>query len=588
MTKEEIVSEYIKCAKNTPYALKTFLETYDNTMKRYVPFELFNDQLNLINDYENFNENIAVKYRQAGVSTATAAWASKILAWANKDQPEKILIVANKLDTAVELSNKIRNFLKQWPSWVNVRFDPDKDAARHYRLLNGCEVKAVATSKDALRGYTPTILIFDEAAHIEATDDFWAAAMASLSTGGKAIVISTPNGFDPIYYEVYDQALRGLNNFKISEMFWYKDPRYTKDLTLIKVEDIIDYLLRKEDYHDIPTKDFSKIPPKERDFTEIASLISEGYKPLSSWFESMVKKFKFDKRLISQELECDFLGSGDNVIDSKIIAYIRENQIKDPLSKSMGGSLWVWAEPKKDHKYVLGVDVSRGDSEDFSVIEIIDITEQEQVLEFVDKIPPDILAEVVFKWGTHYNAFVVVDLTGGMGVATARKLQELGYKHLYYDGIESQNSWKYNEKLDQRVPGINFNNKRVLIISSFEEALRHRFKIYSKRLLNEINTFIYINGRPDHTKGKHDDLIMSISMALYVSEISFGKIEKLIEQTKTLLDSWQVNENQIIDTNTVHYFNPSVSFMEEKNVFRNAPTKEQYKEYGWLFGNVKK
>ena len=57
--------------------------------------------------------------------------------------------------------------------------------------------------------------------------------MASLSTGGKVIVISTPNGFDPIYYTIYDQALRGMNDFKITEMYWYRDPRYARDLQLI-------------------------------------------------------------------------------------------------------------------------------------------------------------------------------------------------------------------------------------------------------------------------------------------------------------------------------------------------------------------
>ena len=47
---------------------------------------------------------------------------------------------------------------------------------------------------------------------------------------------------------------------------------------------------------------------KYRDYEE------QGYKPFSSWFESMSKKFKFDRRKIAQELECDFLGSGDGVI----------------------------------------------------------------------------------------------------------------------------------------------------------------------------------------------------------------------------------------------------------------------------------
>ncbi len=149
--------------KDTPYALRTYLQTFDNTKSKYVPLDLFPDQVSLIEDYENFNENIALKYRQAGVSTVTAAWASKKLAFAKKSKPEKILIIANKLDTSVEMANKIRNFIEQWPSWVGIGFSAEKNAARHFKLNNDCEVKAVATSKDALRGYTPTILIFDEA-----------------------------------------------------------------------------------------------------------------------------------------------------------------------------------------------------------------------------------------------------------------------------------------------------------------------------------------------------------------------------------------------------------------------------------------
>ena len=78
---------------------------------------------------------------------------------------------------------------------MGINFDSQKNAARHYRLTNRSEVKAVATSKDALRGYTPTILIFDEGAYIEGGEELWAASMASVSTGGKIVLISTPKWF---------------------------------------------------------------------------------------------------------------------------------------------------------------------------------------------------------------------------------------------------------------------------------------------------------------------------------------------------------------------------------------------------------
>lgn len=584
LTKEQVLIEYVKCQKDNHYALKTYLQTYDNTVSKYVPLELFPDQISLLTDYENFNENIALKYRQAGVSTVTAAWISKKLAFAKKIKPEKILIIANKLDTSLEMANKIRAFVGQWPSWVGIDFSPEKNSQKHYKLNNGCEVKAVATSKDALRGFTPTILIFDEAAFIEADDDFWAACMASLSTGGKVIVISTPNGHDPIYYEIYDQSLRNMNDFKISEMYWYRDPRYAKDLYFVKTDDIVHYLLNKEEYTNQDIISWSDIPNNERNLDEVKELQQKGYKPCSTWFEAMVKKLKYDKRKVSQELECNFLGSGDNVFDSKLMQNIKENMLKEPQNRMVSNSLWIWKEPVLGHKYVMGVDVSRGDSEDFSSFQIIDFDEREQVAEFVGKLPPDTMAEICYKWAGMYNAFIVVDITGGMGVSTSRKLQEMGYRDLYIDGVDTANKWKYDPKALEKIPGINFNNKRVQIIASYEEAMRHGFRIYSNRLYNEMDSFVYINGRPDHQKGRHDDLLMSIAMATYVAEASFASLTKVTEHTKAMIDSWSVNVNE--QSREALSFNPVIPNNGERirQFGGQNISKEDYQKYGWLFG----
>ena len=586
LSKEQILLEYAKCINDTPYALKTYLQTYDNTQSKYVPLELFNDQVTLVKDYDTCEENIALKYRQAGVSTVTSAWASKRLVFAKKSKPEKILIIANKMDTAQEMGNKVRAFVDQWPSWLGVTFSVEKNSQRHFKLTNGCEVKAVATSKDALRGYTPTILIFDEAAYINADEDFWSACMASLSTGGKVIVISTPNGFDPIYYSIFSQAIKGMNDFRITEMYWFRDPRYSKDLKLIKCNDIVHYMLNRGDYNDSEiTLDYSNIKVENRDFQEIKLKIeNEGYKPYSSWFESMAKKLKFDKRKISQELECNFLGSGDSVIPPETMKKIKENYIKEPENKFMGGAIWQWKEPVEGHRYIMGVDVSRGDSEDFSTISIIDFDVREQVLEYIGKVPPDVLAEIAFKWATMYNSFIVTDITGGMGVSTSRKLQELGYKNLYIDGVNPADKWKWDPKSQDKIPGINFNSKRVLIIQAFEEALRFDFALRSQRLFNELNTFVYVNGRPDHQKGQHDDLIMAFAMAVFVGETSFAQLEKATEQTKAMLESWTTEKNTFKDSS--QNFNPGLpaNTYNNMNYGRQQASKSDYEKYLWLFG----
>ena len=588
-SKLEQLKEYARIMKDAPYALKTYLQTYDNTQKKFVPLELFPDQIQLIQDYELYNENITRKYRQAGVSTVTSAWISRRLQLAKPENPERVLVIANKRDTAIEMANKIRHFLDQWPEWINVGFSPDKNSESRFRLNNGCEVKAVATSPDALRGYTPTILVFDEAAYIEAGEDFWAASMASLSTGGKIILISTPNGYDPIYYGVYDQALRGMNDFHITDLRWFKDPRYTKDLRWVKCSDICHYMLNREQYND------EEVVLHDFDITKYKEYEEQGYKPFSSWFESMSKKFKYDRRKIAQELECDFLGSGDGVIPGEIQENIAKNMVRVPKEKYMQGTLWQWKEPIQGHRYIMGVDVSRGDSEDFSAINIIDFDEREQVLEYIGKIPPDDLATIAYKWGILYDSFIVIDITGGMGIATSRKLQEMNYRNLYIDGINTQNVWEYNKKIMDKIPGLNFNNKRTQIVAAFEEQLRKGFQVRSNRLLNELNTFVYINGRPDHMKGSHDDAIMSLSMALYAGDICFNQLQRNDSQNKAMLESWVMSERTYEPQKTFYSYGTSLdpigsmqtdpSFFHQENPLNHS--KNAYQEYSWLFGKKK-
>ena len=60
--------------------------------------------------------------------------------------------------------------------------------------------------------------------------------------------------------------------------------------------------MNREDYNE---NDFLY----EKELDKFDGLIKDGYKPCSTWFESMVKKLKYDRRKISQELESAFLGT---------------------------------------------------------------------------------------------------------------------------------------------------------------------------------------------------------------------------------------------------------------------------------------
>jgi phage FluMu gp28-like protein len=217
LTRKEQLTEFAKCLVNPIYVIETYFSTFDKTREGIVPFKLFPRQKEIIYAYESHNRNLVTKPRQAGVSTTTAAYLAIKAGFAPKENPEAILIIANKQELAFEFLSKIKAFVSQLPRWL---WGPEfygseenekkaiysTESKKEIMLPNGSRIKAVATSKDALRGFTPTYLVMDEAAFIDNGKEVYGAAMTSLGTGGAVILISTPNGQDPLYYETYKQA----------------------------------------------------------------------------------------------------------------------------------------------------------------------------------------------------------------------------------------------------------------------------------------------------------------------------------------------------------------------------------------------
>jgi len=540
LTNNEILEEFAKGLVNPIYIIENYLKTFDKTQEGFVPFKLFPRQREIIESYMNHRFSIVAKPRQAGVSTTTAAFAAVKVAWADPDNPEKILILANKQDMAQEFLAKIKDFLSQLPRWVwgsNYYGTVEKESKeifltnskKHLVLPNGSQVKALATSKDALRGYTPTFLIMDEAAFIDNGAEVFGAALTALGTGGKATLISTPNGYDELYWKTFDGARNKTNDFHIVEMHWYEDLRYNKDLVWLKSSPNGDDIIREEE------KTFTLESFRKR--------IDEGWKPTSSWYEEMCRGMNNDKRMIAQELDVSFVGSGGNVIDEEFIEFQEKNNCMDPKWVSgKNKEFWIWEQPIEGHQYIMGVDVARGDGEDSSTIVIVDFTTMEQVMEYKGKVPPDLLAQIVEEYGNLYNAYTVVDVIG-VGVSTILKLLEVGYKRLHYDEPRS-NVLKNRRDLNQytkngKIPGFNAQSVRLPMIANLEYAIRtNTIKVRSVRMTSEMRTFVYKNGKPDHMHGCHDDLLMSLAMCLWVLEQNFKKLEKLENQTKAMLKSW--------------------------------------------------
>jgi hypothetical protein len=590
LSKAQMLYEIGKCIKDPIHAIENYLETEDRTQNGIVPFKLFPKQKELISAYIANHHNIVMKPRQAGITTTTAAYLAILTALASNKSTQKILIAANKQETAKEFLKKIKDFTSQLPDWMDVFrpsgssgwFDSEKNSSSHYKLWNGSEVKAVASSKDALRGYTPSVIVVDEAAFIEGNkgEEFYTAAQPSLSTGGRSILISTPNGHDPLYHKAYINAESGDNNFNIVEMRWYEDPRYNKGMTWVKKE------RSKDGDESVETK-------KESNPDMWGSLIEGGWEPTSEWFENMCAQLNHNPRSIAQELLCSFLGSGDKVIDDKHVQRQKKENVIDPIRKEwMDGNMWIWEDPVKDHQYILAADPSSGSADDFAGICIWDYTTGNQVAEYHGKVAPDVLGEICFHYGQSYDAFIVVDITGGWGASVVLRLIEMGYpkKSLYYDitvGIDAVENNRALQKFmnNGKLPGLNFQKNRNTIVSKLEEGIRvDSFKVRSIRALNEMDTFVFKNGRADHMKGYHDDLLMPIGMCIFVASTSFKDLEKSKGQAKAMLNSWSIQTTTSDDVSGLNEVVGGGFYTD--NLDKDTQSVANTKEYSWLFGGL--
>jgi hypothetical protein len=459
-SKQVQVKEIVKCGKDPNYFFKNYIKI-QHPIRGLIPFEMFPFQEDCVDEFLEHRFNIVVKSRQLGLSTLVAAHA----VWMAIFQKEKnILIIATKLSVAQNFINKVKTMIRSLPSWMLLA-EIVEDNKQKIKFSHGSEIKAVPTSEDAGRSEALSLLIIDEAAFVRNFDTIWTGIYPTISTGGRVIILSTPNGVGGQYHKLYVDAEAGLNEFNPINLPWSVHP--------------------------------------ERD---------------NEWFEKTTKNL--NKRQIAQEYLCDFAISGDTFLDLNSIEWLRTN-IRPPVEK-MGSdrNVWVWKYPLTEHNYILSADVSRGDSKDYSTFHIIDTTTSEVVAEYKGKIKPDNFAELINEFGLKYCKALVCPENNSYGYATILKLQDLKYPKLYYRKKSQVYIGDYVPPSSAEIAGFNTNGKtRSTILAKLEEVLRNRQLIsYSSRFYEELKVFTWNTGRAEARSGFNDDLVMSLAIGSWILE----------------------------------------------------------------------
>ena len=214
--------------------------------------------------------------------------------------------------------------------------------------------------------------------------------------------------------------------------------------------------------------------------------------------------------------------------------------IKEPKYRTgFDRNLWIWEERAPDQTYIVTADVARGDGKDYSVAHVFKLSTMEIVAEYQGKVTPDIFSRILYDLGGEYGFGLLIVENNSVGFAVVDKLKEKRYPNLYHS-IKSTHEFIEEYQADQvsnSVAGFSTTSRtRPLIVAKMEEFVRNSLiKIYSSRLLAEMETFIWNNGKPQAQRGFHDDLIMSCAIGCWVRDTALVANKQEIEYSKILL-----------------------------------------------------
>ena len=451
-TKKQI-QEWVKCKKDPIYFATHYIKII-SLDEGLVPFDMYDFQRRILQDFHENRFNIAKLPRQTGKSTTVVAY---LLYYAIFYDSVNIGILANKASTARELLGRLQLAYENLPKWMQHGILVWNKG--NVELENGSKILAASTSASAVRGMSFNILFLDEFAFVpnHVAEQFFASVYPTITSGKstKVIIISTPNGMNH-FYKMWEDARNDKNGYITNEVHW------------------------------------SQVPGRDK-----------------KWKEETIKNTS--KRQFAQEFECDFLGSADTLISPSKLQCIPFN---DPIISNAG--LDVFKRAEEDHEYIITVDVARGIGGDYSAFIVFDITTlpYQIVAKYRDnEIKPVLFPSVIFQVAKEYNNPYILVEVNDIGDSIAATLNyDLEYPNVLMCAMRgragqivgqgfSGTKTQLGVKMSITVKKIGCANLKAII-----EEDKLTFQDFD--ILQELTTFIQRKQAWEADEGYHDDLVM--------------------------------------------------------------------------------
>ena len=421
----------------------------------YHPWEY---QKRLINTYHNYRYSISLMPRQSGKSTSAAGY----LLWYAMFVPDStILIAAHKYTGAQEIMQRVRYAYENCPDYIKAGVTTYNKGSLDFE--NGSRIVSATTTENTGRGMSITLLYLDEFAFVRPSiaKEFWTAITPTLSTGGKAIITSTPNSDEDQFAFIWKGANKtedefgnttelGVNGFKAYRASWDEQPG--------------------------------------RD---------------QKWADEMKAQLGEDR--FNREIGCEFIIADETLINPNTLLMLEGIE---PVSR-MGQVRW-YKKPTKGSIYTVSLDPSLGTGSDPAAIQIFEANTVTQVGEWKHnktdiptqiKLIAQINKYIVECTGEPNNLYYSIE-NNSIGEASLVSLNEYG---------ENNIPGTFISEPGKKRKGFNTTNKsKLTACAKFKTLLESKkLTINSRSLISELKAFVAHAGSYAAKIGDHDDLVMA-------------------------------------------------------------------------------
>jgi hypothetical protein len=463
------VTEFLKCADpDTGYAY--FLDNYffiQHPVRGRIPYKPYEYQKQLAHSYHTNRFSINLLSRQLGKTTTAAGY----LLWFAMFKPDStILVAAHKYTGSQEIMQRIRYAYESVPNHIRAGATSYNKGSIEFE--NGSRLISATTTENTGRGLSITLLYMDEFAFVphNIAKEFWTSMSPTLSTGGKAIITSTPNSDEDQFWEIWleanktidefgNQTSLGKNGFKAFTALWNEHP--------------------------------------DRD---------------EQWASD--ERGRIGDERFDREHNCRPIVFEETLINAMHLA----NMVgTDPVEKQ--GQVRWFKKPKKGSIYLIGLDPSLGTGGDFAALEIYELPSFEQVGEWQNNKTPiqaqirllkEIIQYLYETTGTENEIYYSIE-NNGLGEAALVAINEIGEEN--FKGVFISENGKHRK-------GFTTTNKsKLTVCAKFKQLVENgKLKINSKNLISELKTFVASNNTFNARLGDTDDLVAATLLTVRIMQ----------------------------------------------------------------------